>query len=347
MTKQTFKNAVLSACLLGLALSTSISLAQVGLASKLSGKRAPSAATQAASHQAKMPGSPSYTYTLLSFPGTLITEANGINLGATTSKIGIVGGYGASIEEGNLNQGGFLISVSGTKTVTETYQAVNVPHGPADQLADGINDSGQIVGIYYIGNSGPYQGYELSGGKFTPINVPGSEGTLPQAINNSGEVVGIWGAPGLGPTQGFTLIGGTYAPINAPGAGTGEGQGTYAEAVNSSGEIAGSYVDASGVSHGFLLSGGTYTSFDPPGSVATYAYGMNDAGDIVGEYCTTSECITSADGGLGFLLSNGVFTMITIPGEASTGLSGINNNGVLVGWYTDAAGLDVSFLATP
>jgi hypothetical protein len=47
------------------------------------------------------------------------------------------------------------------------------------------------------------------------------------------------------------------------------------------------------------------------------------------------------------LLSQGVFTTIAIPGEVSTYAAGINNNGVVAGVYQDAAGLTLSFLATP
>jgi len=333
------KNAALSAGLLGLALSTSTSLAQVGFASKLPGKRPPSAAARAADRQARTPGSPSYTYTLLSFPGTLITYPGGINLGATTSKIQLTGGYGSGI----LAQGGFLATVSGTKTVTETYKVLNDPHAPSDQLTTDVNDSGQIVGES-IDSSGNYHGYELSGGKFTAINFPSSTSTLVLGINNSGEVIGFWGNA-AGDQGSFTLIGGTYAALpNYSGAAPGQ---TFAVGINSAGDIVGWYNDPSGVSHGFLLSGGTYTSFDPPGSVSTFAEGINDAGDIVGGYCTSSECVSNGDGGLGFVLSNGVYTSIVIPGEAYTTLDGINNNGVLFGNYEDAAGLVVSFLATP
>jgi hypothetical protein len=152
-TKQTSKNFALALSLLGLALIPSTSLAQAGLASKFPARRPASAAAQAASHQTKTPGAPSYTYTLLSFPGTLSTNANGINKGATSSKIEIVGEYGA---------GSFLAHVSGTKAVTETYRAVNYPHVlPTRQAANDVNDAGQIVGGY-LDSSGVSHGYELA-----------------------------------------------------------------------------------------------------------------------------------------------------------------------------------------
>ncbi len=333
MTKQTLKNFALALGLLGLALIPSTSLAQVGLPSKLPGKNPASAAAQSASHQAKTQGSPSYTYTLLSFPGTLSTSASGINKGATTSKMEIVGGQG---------QGGFLVGVSIKKTVSERYQAVNFPHAAEQLPANDVNDAGQIVGGY-VDSSGAYHGYERSGAKFTTIDVPfaGATATFAYAINNSDEIVGGWTDSG-GATHAFTLIGGTYASFDYPGA-----TFTTALDVNNEGEIVGFYSDTSSVGHGFLLSGGTYTSIDVPGAVWTNSPGINDAGDIVGLYCTTSQCLSTSEGGQGYVLSGGVFTTITIPGEYSTAVSDINNNGVLLGGYQDAAGLTYSFLATP
>jgi len=333
MTRQTLKHFSLSLALVGLALSTSPSMAQVGLASKRPGARAASSPAQAASHQAQTPGSPSYSYTLFSFPGTLVTYANGINKGATTSKIEIVGAAG---------QGGFLVGVSEKKTVSEAYKAVNYPHAAEQVGADDINDSGQIVGSY-IDSSGVYHGYERTGSKFTTLDVPfaGATGTLAVAINNSGEVIGAW-YDSSGASHGFTLIAGTYASFDYPGAAQ-----TTATDVNNVGETVGWYIDTSGVYHGYLLSGGTYTSVDPPGSVYTAATGINDNGDIVGYYCTTSECISTGEGGLGFLLSGGVFMTIAIPGEFNTSLLDINNSGVILGYYQDAAGLVVSFMGTP
>jgi uncharacterized membrane protein len=138
------------------------------------------------------------------------------------------------------------------------------------------------------------------------------------------------------------MIGGVYTSFNYP-----EAIFTNPFGVNSAGDIVGQYTDSSGVGHGFLLSGGTYTSFDFPGAVDTFAAGINDAGEIVGVYCLTGECIPYFDGAQGFVLSGGVYTTIAVPGEVYSEALGINNNGVIVGFYQDAAGLAVSFLATP
>ena len=54
----------------------------------------------------------------------------------------------------------------------------------------------------------------------------------------------------------------------------------------------GDYVDSGGTSHGFLYSGGTYTTLTDPFAISgdpnhtngTVAFGINDAGQIVGYY---------------------------------------------------------------
>ena len=333
MRKQTVKNFALALGLFAIALISSTSVAQAGRASKLPGKNPPTPVAQAVRHHAETTGSPSYTYTLLSFPGSLSTFANGINKGATTSKIEIVGSQG---------QGGFLVDVSVKKTVSEKYQVVNFPHAAAQLDASDVNDAGQIVGDY-VDSSGVYHGYERSGGKFTTIDVPfaGATATFTNAINNSGEIVGGWTDSG-GVTHAFTVVGGTYASFDYPGA-----TFTTANDVNSAGEIVGFYQDTNGTGHGFLLSGGTYTSIDVPSAFYTNSPGINDAGDIVGLYCTTSQCASTSEGEQGFLLSGGVFTTFAIPGEYYTYLIDINNNGVVIGGYQDAAGLVVAFMATP
>ena len=109
----------------------------------------------------------------------------------------------------------------------------------------------------------------------------------------------------------------------------------------------GNFLDSSGVETGFVLSGGTYTAISYSGAVETFASGINDAGNIVGGFCTTSECVETFDGFQSFLLSGGVFTPIALPGEVYTSVTDINNNGTVIGYYQDAAGVVGSFMATP
>ncbi|HLO05697.1 MAG TPA: VWD domain-containing protein [Terriglobales bacterium] len=135
----------------------------------------------------------------------------------------------------------------------------------------------------------------------------------------------------------------------------------------------------------FLYSGGSFTRIDVPGATATNAYGINDAGQIVGAFYdgTTyhsflysggsftqidppgaryTEALDINDAGQivgyflgsdssGFLYSAGSFTQIHVPGASLTAAYGINDAGQIVGWFLDipdrdGPDSDHGFLAT-
>ena len=73
----------------------------------------------------------------------------------------------------------------------------------------------------------------------------------------------------------------------------------------------------------------SFTSFSYPNASSTLACGINDAGQIVGAYISTSS------GGYehGFLYSAGNFTSIDYPNVTLTQADGINDAGQIVGTY--------------
>lgn len=74
----------------------------------------------------------------------------------------------------------------------------------------------------------------------------------------------------------------------------------------------------------------TYRQVDVPGASATVIYGINSAGQMVGQYLT-------ATGGSGFVFSKGTFTNINYLGTTGDTATGINDQGDIVGYYyTDA-----------
>jgi probable HAF family extracellular repeat protein len=90
----------------------------------------------------------------------------------------------------------------------------------------------------------------------------------------------------------------------------------------------------------FLYSGGVFTKLnDPQGDI--HAYGINDAGQIVGEYYGANGRTS------GFLKSGNTYIDIDVPGAYDTVAMGINDAGQIVGNYIDANGIDHGFLATP
>jgi probable HAF family extracellular repeat protein len=90
-----------------------------------------------------------------------------------------------------------------------------------------------------------------------------------------------------------------------------------------------------------LVSGGVYTPLDVPGSISTDAYGINNSGQIVGEY---RDAQYKAHG---FLLSDGIYIPLDFPGSTFTYAAGINDSGQIVGRYVAGGTNAHGFLATP
>jgi probable HAF family extracellular repeat protein len=112
-----------------------------------------------------------------------------------------------------------------------------------------------------------------------------------------------------------------FSQFDVPSAFATEGWG-----INGMDQIVGSYLPGKLFTNGFLYSNGTYTTIDDPlATVDTTAYGINDAGQIVGTY-----------GSHGFLYnpSSGTYTTLELPvGTNGTFAQGINASGQIVGYY--------------
>ena len=198
--------------------------------------------------------------------------------------------------------------------------------------AYGINDAGTIVGGY-SNASGAY-GFSLKNGTYTTITWPDYYWVEATGINSGGAIVGNDSF-----SQGFSLSIGGSVPFRLifPGS-----DSTSAYGINAAGTIVGWYentatsperLSGGPIAYGFSLSNGTYTSFNYPGAQYTQAYGINDAGTIVGYY-----------GSYGFSLTNGTYTTLNYPTSFWTVASGINNTGTIVGYYDDVSGIHGFFL---
>src|ERR1700747_1155311 len=77
----------------------------------------------------------------------------------------------------------------------------------------------------------------------------------------------------------------------------------------------------------------SFTTIDFPGGSRTRSVGINDRGDIVGDY------FDSAGVQHGYLLSNGTFTTFDPPGSIQTRSNSINNLGVIGGHFLDSNSL--------
>jgi probable HAF family extracellular repeat protein len=164
------------------------------------------------------------------------------------------------------------------------YTTLDVPGAMETRAAFGINDSGQIVGLYYDANSHSHA-FLLSGGVYTTVDVPDAVSTTAFGINAAGDIVGAF-ADQKG-THGFLLSQGVYTEFDAPGA----VYGTALKGINRKGEIIGYYTGASRSAHSFVWRNGVYTLFEQPPD-ALYSPSLsaiNDRGQIVGSYTNTND----------------------------------------------------------
>jgi probable HAF family extracellular repeat protein len=84
----------------------------------------------------------------------------------------------------------------------------------------------------------------------------------------------------------------------------------------------------------------TFTQLDFPGAVATFAFNVNDRGQIVGAFIDDVGCAH------GFLMDKGVFAQIDVdlPEASNTNAIGINDRGQIVGRFADPRGALHGFL---
>jgi len=205
------------------------------------------------------------------YPGAgAFTTSYGINNSGQ-----IVGRY---VSEGS-GYHGFLDS-GGTFTTIDDPLSNCLPancavgSSPFNTVAQGINNSGQIVGYYSDGSI--YHGFLYSSGAFTNIDYPSaaSPGTFAEGINDAGQIVGYY-FDGFGDYHGFLDSGGIFITVDDPLGveGPSGGASTYAYGINNAGAIVGVY-RSSGIGgfHGFLAT--PTATMVPPSQVSTSASGL-------------------------------------------------------------------------
>lgn len=195
------------------------------------------------------------------------------------------------------------------------FTTIDFP-GASGTILLGINDVGQIVG--YTDDAAIGFLYDIQAQTFTTLEYSASTQTLPFAINNAGTIVGLVQDPVSGLAMGFELNGTRYKTVKAPGAprtvltsinnldqalvlgdyvGARNKAGILESgnlrklppkgnrepvAINDNGAISGSYVVHQTDHAGFVVQNNTSRQIRFPGSQETFAYGINNAGVVVG-----------------------------------------------------------------
>ena len=227
------------------------------------------------------------------------------------------------------------------------------PTGQAGTATAGINDRGEILGLYE-GPDRVVRHFLLNRrGRFTEIDDPpdGPDGTAFDEINdinNRGEMVGWYNDDQGSVTTGFLRTRtGRFKSINVP-----DSQGTGPFRINDRRQVVGIYIDGDAQPepggilpvHGFLWDAGEFETIDVAGAAATLILGINNRGQMVGSW------IDKRGGYHGFLRDrNGtVTTLPDVPGAEPTAggtqPSSINDRGRITGLAYDAQGGSRAFV---
>ena len=194
----------------------------------------------------------------------------------------------------------------------------------------GINAAGQVTGYYY--NLTGAHGFVETNGQYATFDVPGAtNGTYANGINAAGQVTGYY--LDRNGTHGFVNNNGRFTTFDVPGS---SGY-AYAQGINDTGQVTGSYIRLASAnggyiydSYGFVDTNDVFTTFSVPNAVQgnNFPYGINNVGQIVGEYNDGTNNIAS------FVDTNGVFDSLSVPGATGTRARGINDAGQVTGFYT-------------
>jgi probable HAF family extracellular repeat protein len=144
-------------------------------------------------------------------------------------------------------------------------------------VPNGINDRGEIVGVYQDAVPGEHS-FLYKAGKYVALAYPGAKETGAQDLNNSGQVVGDF--PDAKGTHGFIYLEnvGVFTPVlDCP-----TGTVTALRGINNGGQIVGGCIDAQGNEHPFLYMAGALNPILVPGAISAGIIGINDRAQVIG-----------------------------------------------------------------
>ena len=247
-------------------------------------------------------------------------------------------------QAGGINNSGVI---AGTQTGSAGTQAgtwtggVYTPVGNAGTSATGINDAGQVVGMYTTAN-GQGHAYRTSGASIQDLGtLAGGIWSAAYGINNSGAVTG-YGMTSSGNFRGFvTDAAGKMTALSTLG-----GSNSYGMAINNTGQVAGSASVTSGYVHAAEWNNGSVIDLGTLGGGNSFAYGINSSAMIVGySYLSNSQDSHA------FVYRNGILYDLnalipSAPGWTLLNAYSINDSGQIAGTGL-FNGQQEAFLLTP
>jgi probable HAF family extracellular repeat protein/T5SS/PEP-CTERM-associated repeat protein len=208
--------------------------------------------------------------------------------------------------------------------------------GGVTTKAMGLNENGQVAGVSQIGSY--LYGFLWDDGTMTNLGNLGGQGSWAYDVNESNQVVG--GSPlGSGDNHAFLWQTGS----GMQDLGTLGGPSSYAFEINNSGQVVGYACCAPDtyLSHAVLWGSGGIVDLgdlDPVWPAISAAYGLNDAGQVVGGSYNASVEFHA------FLWQNGSMQDLGTLGGDYSSAEAINENGQVVGVARLANGTPHAFL---
>ncbi len=231
------------------------------------------------------------------------------------------------------------------KAGTPNIQFLPMPAGTTSSRAYGINNKGQIVGVFVNpANPEGSGGFIIDNGVFFDMGtLPGGNWSEAYDVNDDGVAVGWWGNNVVGPSPLAMMWSGLSMTDLTPALGQ---PSSEASAINNTGAITG-FVSAENYLYdgrAFVWDGERLIVLPPaPGAYTSYGTAINDLGQIVGY--GTAECNPPArfcSESRGFLWDGSeMISLGSLPGYVRTFPADVNHAqqivGRLVGQFTEAA----------
>ena len=231
------------------------------------------------------------------------------------------------------------------------YQSLSFPGSAQTQLT-GLNDRGVQVGVWSTQDNASgadnHFGCYLKDGHFRSVNFPTADNKHPPVnqllgVNDHDVAVGFYtDAKGFDHGYTYDIATKTFAVVTVAGASS-----VVAAAINDSGSVAGFFSSPAGATEGFVLrASGQMSVLDFPGATMTRALGVNNSGEVVGDYQRGSGRRARSHG-FTWTQRHGFTTVDGPDGAVDTTINGVNNAGELVGSYVTRGGTTDGLLAKP
>lgn len=225
------------------------------------------------------------------------------------------------------------------------------PPGDAGVQVIGLNNSGAVLGLIHGPQRASRAFIRAWDGGYTSFDLPNVDGALPLQLGGLNDSLVVVAARPAGPdAPGYPLLllenGLVTRSLPLPL----EFGSTIARGINKDGVIAGSVHDLeTGRVRGFVRdAAGVYTTFDAtPTALETQVTGLNNRGDIIGNYAARDDVggfIRGADGALSLLSKPEAIDGRSVAAIAYTG---INDQQALAGVLKDSASQVFGFVRDP